>query len=309
VSGPVHAPGGLRQKMRAWYWAGRPFTLSASVVPIVVGSALAFRDGVARPGLLLLMLLASLLVQVVANLVDEFSDHARPEGKEKLLAPYKVIALGLLSSKSVKVGAAVCFGIATVIGLYMVSVAGWPVLAICLAGAATAYLYSAGPKPLGVIGLGQPLVFLFMGPAMVLGSYYVYAKAFTWVAFLISLPVGFTITAILAANDLRDLEEDRSAGKVTPVTLFGRTFGKAEWTLLVTAAFLLVVILVLTGILGPLALLSLLALFPAIKAFKGIAEGKDRIHLAPALRSSGRLNLVFGLLLAVGVAMQRFVSL
>ncbi|MDO8473710.1 MAG: 1,4-dihydroxy-2-naphthoate octaprenyltransferase, partial [Dehalococcoidia bacterium] len=236
----------VRRFARTWYWAARPFTLSAAVVPILVGSALAFHDGKANPVLLLLMLVASILVQATANLVDEFSDHARPEGKEKLIAPYKVIALGLLSPRAVKGGAMVLFGIATIIGLYLVSVAGWPVLALALCSAVVAYFYAGGPRPLGTMGLGQPLVFIFMGPVMVLGAYYVQARAFTYEALWLSLPVGCTVTAILAANDLRDMEEDRTVGKRTPVTRFGRGFGRVQWAVLVAIAFVSAVALAVT---------------------------------------------------------------
>ena len=100
-------------KLKIWYRASRPFTLSAAVVPPIVGSALAFYDHKASLLLFALILIGCLLVQIAANLVDEYSDHSRPEGKEKLLAPYKVIALGLLSSQAVKRGAIICLGIAT----------------------------------------------------------------------------------------------------------------------------------------------------------------------------------------------------
>ena len=216
----------MRDKLLVWYRAARPFTLSASIIPVLVGSSLAYREGRFSLLLFVLALAASLLVQAGANMVDEFSDHARPEGSGKLLAPYKVIALGLLSSKAVKWGAAVCFGVATIVGIYFISVAGWPILAMCLASAAVAYFYSAGPKPLGSIGLGHPLVFFFMGPVMVVGAYYVQTQTFTLEALWLSLPIGCTVTAILIANDLRDMEEDSSVAKITPVTRFGRLFGK-----------------------------------------------------------------------------------
>jgi len=300
---------GKWQKVQVWYRASRPFTLSASIIPVLVGSALAFREGQFSPGLFALVLIGSLLVQVAANLVDEYSDHARTEGNKKLLASYKVIALGLLSSSAVRWGAAVCFGTATVIGLYLVSIAGWPILVICLTSAAVAYFYSGGPKPLDTIGLGQPLVFLFMGPVMVLGTYYVQARAFTAESLWFSLPVACTVTAILVANDLRDLEEDNAAGKITPVTLFGRLFGRWEWTLLVMAAFLTVIALAVAGGMGPLALLSLLALPQAVRALRVVWHGQERSELALALRASSMLHGQLGLLLSIGVGLSRFIFL
>ncbi len=296
-------------KLGVWYRASRPFTLSAAIIPVLVGSALAFRQGQFSPLLFGLVVVASLLVQVGANLVDEYSDHARPGGNTKLIAPYKVIALGLLSSRAVKWGAAVCFSTAIVIGLYLISIAGWPVLVICLTSLLVAYFHAAGPRPLGSTGLGHPLVFLFMGPVMVLGAYYVQTGTFTSEALWLSLPVACTVTAILVANDLRDMEEDNAAGKITPVTLFGRLFGRCEWTLLVMASLLIVIILAVTVGKSPLYLLSLLALLPAVRASRAVWHGRERSELALALRASAGLHGQLGLLLSVGVVLSRFILL
>ncbi len=291
------------QQVQVWYRASRPFTLSAALAPVLVGSFLAFRDGTFSLWLFSLVLLGSVLVQAAANLVDEYSDHARPEGNQKLLAPYKVIALGLLSSTAVKRGAIVYFATATAIGLYLTAVSGWPILALCLGSAAAAYFYSAVPRPLGTIGLGQPLVFIFMGPVMVLGAYYVQTSAFTLEALWLSLPVACTVTAILAANDIRDLEEDRAAKKATIGTWLGRGFARWEWTLLVVAAFFVVVVLALLRITGPTILISLLALPQGVAAVRLMWQGRERAELAQALRATARLHGLLGILLAVGVAL------
>ncbi|MBI2850445.1 MAG: 1,4-dihydroxy-2-naphthoate octaprenyltransferase [Chloroflexi bacterium] len=291
------------QHVQVWYRASRPFTLSASLTPVLVGSSLAFRDGTFSWWLFALVLLGSLLVQAAANLVDEYSDHARPEGNQKMLASYKVIALGLLSSKAVKRGAIAYFATPTAIGLYLTAVSGWPILALCLGSAAAAYFYSGGPRPLGTIGLGQPLVFIFMGPVMVLGAYYVQTRAFTLEALWLSFTVACTVTAILAANDIRDLEEDRAAKKATIVTWLGRGFARWEWTLLVAAAFLIVLGLALLRIIGPTILISLLALPQAVAAVRLVWHGRERAELALALRATARLHGFLGILLAVGVSL------
>jgi 1,4-dihydroxy-2-naphthoate octaprenyltransferase len=295
----------ITASLSVWYRASRPFTLSAAVVPPLVGSALAFYEHKASLLLFALILIASLLVQIAANLVDEYSDHSRPEGKEKLLAPYKVIALGLLSSQAVKRGAIICLGIATIIGIYLIKVTGWPVLVLCLTSLAAAYLYSAGPRPLGTIGLGHPLVFIFMGPVMVAGSYYIQTGSVDAQSIWLSVAVGSTVTGILAANDLRDLEEDRGGRKITPVTLFGRTFGRWEWTGLTALAFAVVILEVAVGDIGPLALISWLALPQAITSARAVWRGKSRPELAVALRASSKLHLYFGVLLAAGLAAER----
>lgn len=293
--------------LRLWARAGRPFTLTAAVVPVLVGSALAFRDGVASVLLFILILAGSLLVQVAANLVDEYSDHARPEGRNKDLAPYKVIALGLLPHKAVRRGAIACLAAATGIGLYLVVVSGWPLLVLCLASVAAAYYYSGGSKPLGAYGVGQPLVFVFMGPIMVLGTYFVFAKTFPLDALWLSLPVGFNITNILVANDLRDREEDVAVRKMTPVVLFGERFGRREWLVLSAAAYAIVIVLAVTTY-GPWLLLPLAALPGSFLTLRLVRRDGDRAQRALALRASARLNGYFGLLLAAGLALGHLVS-
>lgn len=293
-------------KIKAWFWAIRPFTISAAVVPVLVGSALAFREGIFHILLFILVLVACFFVQVTTNLVDEYSDHARPESGQKILAPYKVIARGLLTSKEIKQGALVCFSIAAAIGIYLIYVSGLPILFMCLASAAAAYFYSAGPRPLGKLGLGQPLVFIFMGTVMVVGSYYVQTRYFTPDIFLLSLPVGCTVTAILAANDIRDMEEDKAGGKNTIVTVCGRGFAWWEYLFLVSAPFLIVILLASIGRLELTSLMVLLALPQGVITLRTLRRGQSRPELAVGLPATSRLHLYFGLLLTFGVLLGRF---
>ena len=296
------------RKLQIWLRASRPFTLPGAVAPVLVGTSLAFQEGAGNFGLFLAVLAACLLVQIAANLIDEYSDHDRAEGQKKLLAPYKVIALGLLSPKEVKRGAMACFAAATVIGTYLIFLSGWPILFLCLFSAAVAYFYSAGTLSLGKIGLGQPLVFIFMGPVMVAGSYFVQAKIFSANSLWLSLPMGCTVTAILAANDIRDYEEDMHGGKRTPVTYFGRIFGRWEWLGLVVAAYLSVCLMVVLNVLPAFSLFSLAALPLAFISFRHLWTGRNRLELAAALPATARFHGVFGALLAIGIVMGRLFS-
>src|SRR5579863_4813053 len=135
--------------LKAWIVGARPHTLSAAVVPVLVGTALAYGKPGFAWGVFALTLIASLLVQIGANFTDEFSDHGATASVHKYLAPHKVIARGLLTERQVKIGAVAVFGAATVIGLSLVLRAGWPLLLLCLASLVVAYSYSGGPIPLG----------------------------------------------------------------------------------------------------------------------------------------------------------------
>ena len=288
-------------KLRVWLQASRPFTLPGAVAPVLVGTSLAFREGKGNFWLFLYVLAASLLVQIAANLVDEYSDHERVEGQKKLLAPYKVIALGLLSPEEVKRGAITCFAAATAIGIYLIIHSGWPILVLCLFSAAVAYFYSAGKLSLGKMGLGQPLVFIFMGPVMVMGSYFVQTKTFSVNSLWLSLPMGLTVTAILAANDLRDFEEDLHGGKRTPVTTLGRNFGRWEWIALVSGAYVAVILMAAFKTIPVFSLFSFFALPLAYAAFKHLWNGVERVQLAPGLPATARFHGMFGILLALGI--------
>lgn len=290
------------QQVKTWYWAVRPFSLSASVVPIVLGSVLALRyeafDGV----LFALMLLGSMLVQSGANLIDEYADHEQGHTAGKVLAPYKVIALGTLTPQTVRLGALICFGVAALIGLYLVWRTGWPLALVCLASVAVAYGYSAGPYPLGQLGLGEPLVFVFMGPVMVLSSFYVHTHALDWPVVWLSLPIGCLVTAILVVNNLRDVDEDLQHGKSSMATVWGR--GAASWVYcgLLAVAFGSLGLLVLSGAGSWLWLAPFLLLPQGVIVAQKVRQGRERAVLHQALQGTATLHLRFGLLLAVALS-------
>ncbi|MGQ4806799.1 1,4-dihydroxy-2-naphthoate octaprenyltransferase [Candidatus Entotheonellaceae bacterium PAL068K] len=291
------------KRIGVWYWAIRPFSLSASVVPVVVGSALASRYQAFHWGYFVLVLVASVLVQSGTNLIDEYADHRDGEAaaRHKIQAPYKVIALGLLRPQAVLHGALTCFGLAALIGVYLVLRTDWPLALVCLASLGGAYGYSAGPYPLGNLALGEPLVFVFMGPVMVLGSFYVQTQTLHWPAVWLSLPVGCLVTAILVVNNLRDIEEDQQSGKVTLVTLWGRQPVTRLYDLLLVIAFGSVVILVLSGIGSWIWLAPFLVLRRGVVVANWVRYGTERAVLHQALQGTAQLHLRFGLLLALAL--------
>jgi 1,4-dihydroxy-2-naphthoate octaprenyltransferase len=298
----------MTRPLRSWVWAIRPFSLPASVVPVLVGTALAFHDGHFEALQFALTLLGSVLVQIGTNLVDEYTDHVKEGSQGKLLAPHKVIALGLLSPQAVRAGAVLCFGVATGIGLYLVVVTNWLILLFCVASLLVAYSYSAGPMPLGKIGLGQPLVFVFMGLLMVVATYYVQTATLTSQAWVAALPVACLVTGILVVNDLRDIDEDRLTGKITPVSRFGTGFGLGTFLFLVVGAYVSVLLWVVGR--PPLfpVLLVLLALPKAVGTTRLIRAGGTRASLNQALRGSAQLHLQFGVLLALGLVISRLLA-
>jgi 1,4-dihydroxy-2-naphthoate polyprenyltransferase len=286
---------------RVWLQAVRVFSFTASVVPILVGSALAIYDRSFSLWLCLVMVLASVACHAGANLANDYHDHRRGIDTAESLGPSKVIQQGLLSPAAVKRGMIVAFAVATLLGLVVVFATGWEILLLALASLAAAYLYTGGPKPLGYVALGEATVFLFMGPVMVGGAYYVLAERLTWPAVVASLPVGLLVAAILHANNVRDIELDRAAGKVTLATLLGRRRAAREYDLLVFGAYLATLLLV--AVEPPLwpALLTLATLPIATRLARIEATATEPRDLNLVLRKTAGLHLRVGLLLTLGL--------
>jgi len=287
--------------LKIWLRAVRVFSFTASITPILVGSALAAYDGAFSAPLILAMLAASVACHAGCNLANDYHDHLRGTDTRESLGPSGVIQQGLLSAGQVRRGMVVAFAIATVLGLGIVAVTDWAIFVLALLCLAAAYLYTGGPRPLGYVALGEVTVFLAMGPAMVVGSYYVLAGGIGWTALIASLPVGFLVAAILHANNIRDLDQDRAAGKVTMANWRGRAFADAEYAALVAAAYPATLPLALLDPrLWPV--LAVVVTSPAAyRLIRAVRRGRDAKALNLALRKTAGLHLRFGLLLAGGL--------
>ena len=222
---------------QAWVLASRPKTLPAAVSPVVVGAALAAADGRFVVGPALACLAAALLLQIGSNLANDYFDHIKGADTAERIGPLRVTAGGLLSPATVRNGMIAVFGLAALIGVYLILVGGWPILLVGVAAIAAAVAYTGGPKPFGYMGLGDIAVFVFFGLVAVVGTYYVQALTITPASIIASLPMGALITAILVVNNLRDIDTDRQAGKHTLAVRFGRRGARLEYTLLLAAAY------------------------------------------------------------------------
>src|SRR5215472_8332682 len=185
------------QGWRAWMLAIRVPTLSAAVVPVLVGTALAIRNHCATALVFLAILCAALAIQIGTNLTNDLFDFQKGADTRERLGPVRVVQAGLLTQKQVAAASVLSFGLAIVLGLYLVRVGGWPIVAIGLAAMASGIAYTGGPWPLGYHGLGDVFVFIFFGLVAVTGTYYVQAGAFSYAALVAAVPVGLLITAIL----------------------------------------------------------------------------------------------------------------
>ena len=212
-----------------WLIASRPKTLPAATVPVIVGTAAAFKDNVFQFGPALAALLGALLIQIGANFANDVFDYKKGADTAERLGPTRVTQAGMLSPGQVYAGMVVVFGLATLIGVYLVLVAGWAVILIGVFSILAALAYTGGPFPLGYNGLGDIFVFIFFGLVAVCGTYFVQAGTLGALAWWGALPVGFLATAILVVNNLRDVKTDRIAGKKTLAVRFGESGARAEY--------------------------------------------------------------------------------
>ncbi|MQC18169.1 MAG: 1,4-dihydroxy-2-naphthoate polyprenyltransferase [Chloroflexi bacterium] len=287
---------------RAWILATRLPTMTAAIVPVAVGTGVALRDGYREPWAALAALIGAIALQIGANYANDLSDFRRGADNEQRLGPPRATQLGLLTQQQVTLAILVAFAVATLAGLYLISVGGWPIIAIGLASMLAAVTYTGGPWPFGYRGLGEVFVFVFFGVVAVAGTYYVQAGDVSAHVIAASMPVSLTVTAILVVNNVRDIDTDRLAGKYTLAVYLGRRLARTEFVLVVAGAYLAAASLWVLGSFSGWVLLSWLSVPAALMPVGAVLASTEGPVLNRALRSTARLHLLFGILLAVGVS-------
>jgi 1,4-dihydroxy-2-naphthoate octaprenyltransferase len=290
----------MRHHLRIWWPTIRPWSYTASAIPVALGGVIAASDGMFDWWLFTLTLIGSILIQAGTNLANEYYDDRKGLDKIQQYGIGGAIKRGDLAPRQVLIAGVACFALGSLIGLYLVSVAGPFILWLGLFSVATGWFYTAGPFALAYIGLGEVAVFIFMGPVMVVGSYYVQTQRVTLPVVLASLPVGFLVAAILHANNLRDLEVDRQFGKKTLATLLGRAGARVEYYTLVGGTYLSLLLIVALGIAPLWTLVSLVTLPLAFRIMQIAARETEPRELQPVLRQTAKLHMQFGTLLVVG---------
>jgi 1,4-dihydroxy-2-naphthoate polyprenyltransferase len=286
-------------RWRVWMLAIRVPTLSAAVVPVLVGTAIAAREGRFNAVIFAVVICAALLIQIGTNLTNDLFDFQKGADTGGRLGPVRVVQAGLLSQKQVAAGSALSFGLAILLGLYLVKVGGWPIVAIGLAAVASGIAYTGGPWPLGYHGLGDVFVFIFFGVIAVVGTFYLQSGDVTGAALTASLPVAMLVTAILVVNNLRDIDTDRAAGKWTLAVRFGREVTQLQYSILVLGAYLVAAALWLGGADSAWAMLPWLTVPLGLRLVREIWRSEGGAALNGTLRQTAGLHLIFGILLAM----------
>ncbi len=286
----------------AWILALRPRTLPVSLAPVLVGTAVAHQLGGLRIGPALAAAAGSLLLQIGSNFANDVFDFEKGADTEARIGPPRATQLGLLTPRALRRGMLVVFALAVAIGVYLTAIAGPAILAIGIFSIAAAIAYTGGPWPLGYHGLGDVAVFVFFGLVAVTGTCFVQLGHVPPLALLAAVPVGALATAILVVNNLRDVETDRVAGKRTLAVRLGRGGARAEWFLLVAAAYLIASLPWALDGASPFVLLPWLTLPLAVSLGRVIQREVAGPPLNEALAGTAKLCLLHSLLFAIGLA-------
>lgn len=288
-------------KLRIWVEAARPKTLAAAFVPVLVGASIAVEHGMVNFSTSLIALICAFLIQIGTNFANDYFDFVKGADTDERIGFERATSAGLIAPKTMLNATILCMTLAFLFGLYLVWVGGLVVLWIGLLSLLFGILYTGGPFPLGYNGLGDVFVFIFFGIVAVMTTYYVNALEWSEDTFWASLAVGALCTNILVVNNLRDVEQDKKAGKRTLGVLFGDTVLKLEYTFMLLLAFSIPPHFYFQLNYEYWVLLPLLIVPIAIQHSLIIWKEEDKRKLNIHLEKTARFMAIFGLLFAFGI--------
>lgn len=305
ANAPVDSQGNGRPiqsgSARAWLLAIRPATLTAAAAPVLVGTAVAHLRGGVRPGAALAALAGALLIQMGTNLANDLFDYEKGADGPSRTGPVRTAASGLLSTAGLRRGMVIMFSLAVAVGVYLVHVGGWPIVAIGLGSIAAGVAYTGGPYPLGYHGLGDLFVFLFFGFVAVCGTVFVQVDSVPILALVASVPMGALSSAVLVVNNVRDEPTDQRAGKRTLPARFGRGFGVAQYAAFLACAYASTV--AMAGMLrSGWPLLGCVTLPWAFSLFARLRCGVGS-ELNAVLRATAKLVFAMAVTLSIGLVL------
>jgi 1,4-dihydroxy-2-naphthoate octaprenyltransferase len=282
--------------------AARPATLPAGIAPVIVGSAIAWHDGVFAFLPFIVVLFSVLAIQIGVNFANDLADALKGADTESRIGPQRAVASGLLSTREMKRGIAVAFGFAAVGGIYLIWYAGWPIFAIGIVSIIAALGYTNGPIPYGYYGLGELFVFVFFGLVATVGTRYVFGSPVPASAWAGGVAMGLLASAILEANNIRDIDTDREAGKRTLAVVMGRRWARRLYAATIASSFIWIIFSVVAGWFPPLAMITLILAPLGIPLARTVFSETDGPPLIEVLKGTAQLQLFVALLLSLALA-------
>lgn len=288
--------------LKIWVDAARPKTLAAAFVPVLVGASIVWSESSALhwPATLI-ALLCAFLIQIGTNFANDYFDFIKGADTHERIGFVRATASGLVPAKTMLYATIACMGLAFILGLYLVWIGGLVILAIGIASLIFGILYTGGPFPLGYNGLGDVFVFIFFGIVAVMTTYYLNTLEWSGSSFWAALAVGALSTNILVVNNLRDIEQDKKAGKKTLGVLFGENLLKWEYTLMILLAFAVPPHFHFQLDYNLWAYLPFLALPLAFMLVRTIWLEKEKVKLNALLEKTAQFMILFCVLFSVGL--------
>ncbi|HBV23911.1 MAG TPA: 1,4-dihydroxy-2-naphthoate octaprenyltransferase [Jeotgalicoccus sp.] len=280
----------------------RPHTLTASFVPVFVGTASVLLFADIRWGMFFLMLIATILIQSATNMFNEYYDFKRGLDSHESVGIAGAIVRNGMSPRLVLTIALIFYGIAAVIGIIITINSSWWILIIGAVSMAVGYLYTGGPFPISWTPFGEIFAGFFMGTVIIMITFYIHTGTLHVFPLLMSIPPAITIGLLNMANNIRDRRKDKESGRKTFVILVGKPFAVMTSAALLLFSYIFLIYIAFFTPMGSVFLLIPLLSAPlAIKTIMLMRKGDTPIELIPAMASMGKLNTIMGLLLTIGL--------
>jgi 1,4-dihydroxy-2-naphthoate octaprenyltransferase len=291
----------VQSKLKIWIEAARPKTLWAALAPVMIGTAMAYSDGLIHWPSAVVASIAAIFIQIGTNFANDYFDFHKGADQKGRLGPVRATGAGLVKPRVMRAAFILMFLLAFLIGLYLIWRGGWPILVIGILSIIFGILYTAGPYPLAYNGLGDIFVLIFFGPVAVGGTYYVQSGSITLPVILAGLSPGLISTALLTVNNLRDIHTDAKAGKRTLAVRFGLLFTRMEYlfTLLVASCVIPVILLIIEPH-HPYILAGMLVFLFALPSIRAVYFDDITAELNAVLANTGKILLIYSIIFSLG---------
>ncbi|RDW20979.1 1,4-dihydroxy-2-naphthoate polyprenyltransferase [Oceanobacillus chungangensis] len=296
-----------RDGFHIWWRLIRPHTLTASFIPVFIGTMIAFIDGSINWLLFLAMLIASLLIQSATNMFNEYYDYARGLDTEESVGISGTIVRDGIEPKKIRNIAFIFYGISILIGIYICTASSWWIAVIGLICMAFGYLYTGGPLPISYTPLGELFSGVLMGSVIIGITYFIQTGTVTATMIWISIPITIFIGSINLSNNIRDRDGDEIGGRKTIPVLIGREKSITFLATLFIIAYTLTAIYIIIGILPSWSLLTFLSAIKARSVIKNFRGKTEPLEMMPAMKATGITNTIYGFLLAISLLISKLV--
>ncbi|WP_373893146.1 1,4-dihydroxy-2-naphthoate polyprenyltransferase [Virgibacillus natechei] len=296
-----------KEGFQVWWRLMRPHTLTASFVPVFVGSMLAFTEGSINIFVFLAMLVASMLIQAATNMFNEYYDFVRGLDTEDSVGIGGTIVRDGIKPKKILNLAFTFFGIAGVLGIYICIASSWGIAVIGLVCMIIGYLYTGGPIPIAYTPFGELFSGFLMGTAIISISYFIQTQAITASVIWVSIPIAIFIGSIMLSNNIRDLDGDKENGRKTIAILLGRKNAVNFLAALFILSYGLTAIYIISGILPLWSLITFISIIKAVDVIKKFRGKTVPIEMMPAMAATGKTNTFYGFLLGLSLLISAFI--